>query len=577
VNLSARQLSEPGLLDDVSAALGARGTDPSTLVLEITESALMHDSDSLSTLNAIHDLGVALHVDDFGTGYSSLAYLKTLPVDVLKIDRAFVDGLGLGTDADDHAIVTAIIALARALSLGLVAEGVESAAQLEVLRELGCDRARVTCSRGRCRTASSSSGSDGTDDVGSRSRRRDRESAQLDGVMGNTPPLDGIRVLDFSRIIAGPLCTQQLADLGADVIKVEHPVTGDEMRARSPRGDRRGAAFLAFNRSKRSIAIDLSQARGQELARRLASGSDVVIENFRPGVMGRLGLGQAELRAADPALIFVSISAYGAAGSHSSRPGLDPVLQAESGMMALTGPIDGGPTRHPLSIIDTLTAAHATSAICAALLGRQRHGRGDFIDLCLLDTAIGALSNVGMQYLSDGTVPQRNGNRHVVGAPIDLFATATQPIYLAMATDRLFSDFCRVIGRSDLVENDRFATPAGRSRHRDALKVEIEAALTTRPADEWLAEMRHLPAGGVRTVDQALQAPEVLERDMVRHIPEGDHELALLGTPFKFADTDLAEFRPPPLLGEHTDDVLTTVLGMNPAEVEQLRRDGVVV
>ena len=242
------------------------------------------------------------------------------------------------------------------------------------------------------------------------------------------------------------------------------------------------------------MAIDLTRRRGRQLARGLIAGSDVVIENFRPGVMDRLGLGHAELQEADPALIFVSISAYGSQGPSSTRPGFDPILQAESGMMALTGEVDGGPMRHPLSIIDTLTAAHATSAICAALHGRQRHGRGDFIDLCLLDTAISALGNVGMQYLTDGRVPERSGNRHVVGAPIDLFATATEPIYLAMATDRLFRDFCRVIGRPDLVDDERFATPAGRSRNRDALKVEIEAALTTRPADEWLAEMRP-PAG----------------------------------------------------------------------------------
>jgi succinate--hydroxymethylglutarate CoA-transferase len=395
--------------------------------------------------------------------------------------------------------------------------------------------------------------------------------------MGSPPPLEGIRVLDFSRVIAGPLCTQQLADLGADVIKVEHPVTGDETRTRSPRGDRRGAMFFAFNRSKRSIAVDLTHRPGQELARRLAAASDVVLENFRPGVMDRLGLGPAQLRAADPALIYASISAYGSEGPFSSRPGFDPVLQAESGMMALTGPIDGGPVRHPLSIIDTLTAAHATSAICAALLGRERHGRGDFLDLCLLDTAIGALGNVGLQYLTDGRVPERSGNRHVVAAPIDLFATATEPIYLAMATDRLFADFSRVIGRPDLIDDERFATPSGRSRNRDALKVEIERALTTRPATEWLAEMGHLPAGGVRTVDQALQAPEVKHREMVRYITEGDHEIAVLGTPFKFADTAVADFRPPPLLAEHTDDVLSSVLAMSPADIEQLRRDGVVV
>ncbi len=395
--------------------------------------------------------------------------------------------------------------------------------------------------------------------------------------MGSPPPLEGIRVLDFTRIIAGPLCTQQLADLGADVIKVEHPVTGDEFRTRSARGDRRGAAFLAFNRSKRSIAVDLAHPSGVDLARRLATRSDVVIENFRPGVMDRLGLGPAQLRGADPALIYVSISAYGSEGPFSSRPGLDPVLQAESGMMSLTGPIDGGPTRHPLSIIDTLTAAHATSAICAALLGRARHGKGDFIDLCLLDTAIGALGNIGMQFLTDGSVPQRSGNRHIVGAPIDLFETATEPIYLAIATDRLFADLCRVIGRSDLIDDERFTAPSGRTRNRDALKVEIEQALTTRPAADWLAEMDHLPAGGVRTIDEALAAPEVLEREMVRHIPEGDHEIAVLGTPFKFADTELAEFRPPPRLGQQTDDVLASVLGMSAADIALLRGDGVVV
>ena len=383
-------------------------------------------------------------------------------------------------------------------------------------------------------------------------------------------------MLDFSRIIAGPACTQQLADLGADVIKVEHPVTGDELRARSRQGDRRGAAFLAFNRSKRSITIDLAHAGGQALARQLAAASDVVIENFRPGVMDRLGLGPEQLRAANPALIYVSISAYGAKGTFASRPGLDPILQAESGMMALNGPADGGPTRHPLSLIDTLTAAHAATAICAALVGRAQHGRGDFIDLCLLDTAISALGNVGMQYLTDGQVPERSGNRHVVGAPIDLFETATAPIYLAMATDRLFAEFCHVIGRPDLVDDERFVAPGPRSRNRDALKVEIETALRQRPADEWLAEMQHLPAGGVRTIDQALTSPEVLERDLVRHISEEDHDVAVLGTPFKFAETELPPFRPPPRLGAQTDEVLATVLDLGDDEIEALRRDGVI-
>jgi crotonobetainyl-CoA:carnitine CoA-transferase CaiB-like acyl-CoA transferase len=335
--------------------------------------------------------------------------------------------------------------------------------------------------------------------------------------------------------------------------------------------------FLAFNRSKRSIALDLGSPGGHQVARRLAGASDVVIENFRPGVMDRLGLGPAELRTADPALIYVSISAYGSSGPYAGRPGFDPILQAESGMMALTGPIDGGPTRHPLSIIDMLTAANATSAICAAVAGRHRHGQGDFIDLCLLDTAISALANIGMQYLVDGQVPERSGNRHVVGAPIDLFETASEPIYLAMATDRLYGEFCQLIERPDLIDDERFSSPGGRSRNRDALKVEIEQALKRRPASEWLARMEHLPAGGVRTVDRALEAPEVRSREMIRRVQDGDEDLALLGTPFKFTDAELPDFRPPPLLGEHTDDVLTSVLGLSTEDIGQLRRDGVVV
>jgi len=390
------------------------------------------------------------------------------------------------------------------------------------------------------------------------------------------PPLGGVRVVDFSRIIAGPLCTQQLADLGADVIKIEHPVTGDDMRARSPKGDRRGASFLAYNRSKRSICIDLATEAGQDLARRLAATADVVVENFRPGVMARLGLGPDDLRGGHPGLIYVSISAYGQRGSMAHRPGLDPVLQAESGMMSLTGPIDGGPTRHPLSLIDTLTASHATSAICAALIGRSHHGRGDVIDLCLLDSAIGALGNTGVEYLSSGRTPQRSGNRHLVGAPIDLFETATEPLYLAMATDRLFADLCTVLERPDLVTDERFAGPGGRSRHRDELKVELERTLVTRPAAYWSARMDHLPAGAVRTVDAALQAPEVHERAMVAHIAEDDHTIGVLGSPFKFAEHDLAPFRPPPLLGADTDDVLGSVLGLDAEAIASLRAAGTV-
>jgi crotonobetainyl-CoA:carnitine CoA-transferase CaiB-like acyl-CoA transferase len=397
------------------------------------------------------------------------------------------------------------------------------------------------------------------------------------GAMANPAPLQGIRVVDFSRIIAGPLCTQQLADLGAEVIKIEHPVTGDETRSRNPKSDRRGAMFLAYNRSKRSIGIDLASEAGQDLARRLALGADVVIENFRPGVMARLGLGAEELRAAKPQLIFVSVSAYGATSSMRHRPGLDPVLQAESGMMSINGEVDGAPMRHPLSLIDMMTASHATSAICAALLGRAQHGNGDFIDLCLLDIAIATLGNAGLQYLTTGKPPERSGNRHMVAAPIDLFETATEPLYLAMATDRLFADLCTLIGRPELADDERYANPGARTKHRDQLKEEIEAALKTRPASEWLAEAPHLPVGAVRTIDQSLQAPEVLEREMVRQIPEAGGPVSVLGTPFKLTETDLPPFQSPPRLGQHTNEILSSVLSLTETQIEALRQAGTVV
>ena len=282
-------------------------------------------------------------------------------------------------------------------------------------------------------------------------------------------PLSGIRVLDFSRIIAGPLATQHLADLGAEVIKIENPITGDEVRGLDSTGQPGISSFFtAFNRSKKSVAIDLKTNRGQALARDLAKHCDVLVENFRPGVMTKFGLNESILRSENPALIYVSISAYGASGSMSDRPGLDPVLQAESGMMAMTGFENGPPLRHPLSIIDTLPAVHALSAISVALYARTSHGRGDFIDLALYDTAIGALNNAALGYLTSGDLPPKTGNSHMQATPVDLFQTKTEPLYMAVGSDRLFRRFCEdVIERPDLAIDDRFKTPADRRLHRD--------------------------------------------------------------------------------------------------------------
>ena len=392
------------------------------------------------------------------------------------------------------------------------------------------------------------------------------------------PPLAGIRILDFTRLIAGPLCTQHLSDLGAEVIKVENPVTGDEVRGWDPAGGPgRSAFFVAFNRNKKSVAIDLKRERGQQLARNMARHCDVVIENFRPGVMGRFGLNQERLRDEDPRLIYVSVSAYGATGGLSDRPGLDPVLQAESGMMAMTGMPDGPPLRHPLSLIDTLTAVQALAAITTTIIARERTGRGDFVDLCLYDTAIAALNNAALSYFTDGEVPARTGNSHMLATPVSLFRTKTEPIYVAAASDRLFKRLCEdVLERPDLALDPRFDVTVSRREHREELLELIQNIFLDESAAFWMERLRHLPAGVVRTMDQALAAPETLERNLVWEAADEERQFRMLGSPFKFTDYTLTEPKPPPRLGQHTDAVLRELLGFDATAIAELRTASVI-
>ena len=391
-------------------------------------------------------------------------------------------------------------------------------------------------------------------------------------------PLDGIRVLDFSRIIAGPLATQHLADLGAEVIKIENPITGDEVRGWDSSGQPGISSFFtAFNRSKKSVAIDLKTNQGQELVRELVKHCDVLVEDFRPGVMSRFGLNESSLRSENPGLIYVSISAYGASGSMSDRPGLDPVLQAESGMMAMTGLEDGPPLRHPLSIIDTLTAVHALSAISVALYARASHGRGDFLDLALYDTAIGALNNAALGYLTSGDLPPKTGNSHMQATPVDLFQTKTEPIYMAVGSDRLFLRFCEdVIEQPDLANDERFKTPADRRLHRNVLKEIIETVLKNEPADFWLQRLSHLPAGKVRSLDEALRADETRERNMLWTINDGDRVQEVLGSPFKFDYHALSQPKPPPQLGADTRTVLQDLLDLTSEDLDDLHRRQII-
>ena len=393
-------------------------------------------------------------------------------------------------------------------------------------------------------------------------------------------PLAGIRVLDLTRIVAGPFATMRMADLGAEVIKVENPDGGDESRQiRPPEAGGEAFYYLAYNRSKRSIAVDLRTEGGKDIIDRLAARSDVLIQNFRVGVMERLGLGYEAVRARHPHLVYCSISAYGRTGPMTARPGFDPVLQAESGMMAITGEPDGPPMRHALSIIDTLTSHYACEAVLAALIARGRSGRGQHIDISLMDGAVASLSNAAQMHLLTGEEPPRTGNRHQSAVPVGMFETRTGPFYMAIGYDRLFREMCAAVGRDDLAGDPRFATGAARHRHRGELYRLLEELFATDSREAWLARLQGagLPAGPVRTVTETMEAPEVRARSMVREV---DHPTAgtlkLVGTPFNFSDSGTARPTAPPLLGQDTIRVLRDVLAMTGEEIAELRKAGAI-
>lgn len=392
------------------------------------------------------------------------------------------------------------------------------------------------------------------------------------------PPLSGIRILDLSRIIAGPLCTQQLSDMGAEVIKIENPVGGDDTRRLSEPGiDGVSHFFLAFNRNKKSVALDIRHPDAQDVLHRLAEQCDVLVQNFRPGVMARFGLDYPTLAKRHPHLIYVSISAYGTDGPMWERPGFDPVLQAEFGLMSLTGEPDGPPLRHPLSIIDTLTALHAVGAISAALYARGDRRAGQHIDLTLMDSAVAALGNAGLYYLCSGEQPPRAGNSHMTSTPTTLMETSDGPLYMALGTNKLFGQLCRdALDRPDLVDDPRFATADARLANRPALFDVMREAFAAQPRSHWTEKMRHLPAGPVRDLAGALSSPEVAHRNMVVEVErEGGSPMRLLGSPLKFSATKVREPSAPPLLGEHTDEVLRDIAGLAPEEIARLRESGI--
>jgi len=385
-------------------------------------------------------------------------------------------------------------------------------------------------------------------------------------------PLSGVRVLDLSRVLAGPFCTMGLGDLGAEVIKIEEPKGGDDTRAFGPpfvNGE--STYFLSINRNKKSVAIDLKNAEAKALVQRLAAKCDVVVENFRPGVAARLGLGAKELRAANGRLIYCSISGFGQA---SQAPGYDAVVQGLSGLMELTGHEGGPPTRVGVPISDLLTGMTALQAVLAALYAREKSGEGAALDVSMLDATVQVLTFHSAGALNAGTKPRRLGNRHASIAPYEVFEASDGLFNLAVGNNAQFAELCALLEARELVTDPRFATNPERVKNRPALQAELAVRFSKQTVAHWLAalEGRGIPAGGVLDVAQALAHPSLAERGM---LPKLAHpkagELRLVGSPLPGADASRA---PPPVLGQHTREVLAELLEVSAADVERLTKAG---
>ena len=399
--------------------------------------------------------------------------------------------------------------------------------------------------------------------------------------------LDGIRVLDLTRILAGPMATQTLADLGAEVIKLERPGSGDDTRSWGPpflqdragRDTRDSTYFLCCNRGKKSVTVDIARPDGQALVRRLVQNCDVLTENFKVGDLARYGLDYPALSRLNPRLVYCSITGYGQSGPYSERAGYDPIAQAMGGMMAVTGERDGRPQRVGVAVVDVMTANYAVIAILAALRHRDASGRGQHIDLSLLDVQVAAMINVAQAYLSAGVVARRNGNEHPSVVPSQSFQCADGMIMLAAGNDGQFAKLCEALGRVDLARDPRFATNAARVRNRAAVTALLQEALSQQPVTHWTDRLSRagVPCGPVNDVEQVFADPQVRHRGLrveVEHPVSGT--LPLLASPLRFSETPVDYRLAPPLLGEHTDAVMSELLGMVPSEIEKLRQAGVI-
>ena len=392
--------------------------------------------------------------------------------------------------------------------------------------------------------------------------------------------LDGIRVIDFSRVLAGPYCTMTLGDLGADVIKVEQPGTGDGARQWGPPWvGEESAYFLSANRNKRSVTLNLKHEEGQRLARELIASSDVLVENFRPGTAKKLGLDYETISSENSSLIYCSISGYGQNGPYKARSGYDFMIQAQGGILSITGPEEGPPSKVGVAIVDITAGLHATNAILASLLHRKKTGDGQFIDIALLDVQVGWLANVAHNYFATGEAPGRFGNAHPNIVPYQTFSTSNGYLAVAVGTDAQFGRLCAALGRADLGKNPKYQTNADRVEHRETLVPKLQEIFGARSAAEWIELLieHRIPAGPVNDIPTILNDPQVRAREMVQEVEHSSlGVIQQLGPVPKLSRTPARVRKAPPTLGEDTESVLLNELGRSAAEVEALRAEAVI-
>jgi crotonobetainyl-CoA:carnitine CoA-transferase CaiB-like acyl-CoA transferase len=398
-------------------------------------------------------------------------------------------------------------------------------------------------------------------------------------------PLSHIRVLDLTRVLAGPWASQSLADLGAEVIKIERPGTGDDTRDWGPpflkdkagKETHESAYFLSVNRGKKSVTLDIGHTEGQRIARELALKSDVVIENYKVGGLAKYGLAYADLKNIHPKIVYCSVTGFGQSGPYAQRPGYDFIFQGMGGLMSITGERDdlpgGGPQKVGIAITDVLTGMYAALAITAAIAHRERTGEGQYIDVALLDTIVAFGANQIFNYFTSGKVPGRYGNAHANLLPYEVFATADGHVILAAGNDGQFASFCKVAGRPELAADSRYASMPGRIRNRATLIPLVREIISRRPSRQWIAELEaaNVPCGPINDYREVFEDPQVRHRGLKIEMPHPlSGTLPGIASPMRFSETPVTYENPPPLLGQHTREVLADLLGMNEDELERL-------